>query len=179
MLCQDCHEKIANILFTQIVNNKKTVLHLCNECAQKRGIQITGEKKATDPINDFLAGMVDEEEAKQEGTDKLACATCGLTYKEFRQSGKLGCAECYATFNEPLKKLLRKIHGNTIHHGKQPAGVKAKAPEPEPDRGEDLEGLKKQLADAIKGEEFEKAAELRDRIKSAENKNNRNQKDKG
>jgi protein arginine kinase activator len=156
---------MATILFTQIVNNKKTVLHLCKECAQKRGLQ-TSQKNPLEPINDFLAGMVEEGEEQSEVTDALQCATCGLTYKEFRASGKLGCSQCYPTFDKPLKKLLRKIHGNTIHHGKLPA---RKSESRQSHR--QLEDLKKELAEAIKQEEFEKAADLRDQIKAFKKRN--------
>jgi protein arginine kinase activator len=162
-LCQECHEKIATILFTQIVNNTKTVLHLCKDCAHKKGIEI-GEKKGTNPVNDFLAGMVDDEESDRQGYDSLVCSACGLAYKEFRSSGKLGCGVCYRAFEAPLKKLLRKIHGNTMHHGKRPAMPEATVRS----TAESISDLKRELAQCVEREDFEKAAELRDRIKDLE-----------
>jgi protein arginine kinase activator len=43
-----------------------------------------------------------------------------LTYQEFAEKGFLGCQECYHTFADKLNPLLKRIHGNTQHSGKQP-----------------------------------------------------------
>jgi protein arginine kinase activator len=162
-LCHECHEKIATILFTQIVNNTKTVLQLCKDCAQKKGLEVS-EKKGVNPVNDFLAGMVEDEDGDKHGFDTLTCSNCGQSYKEFRTSGKLGCSVCYQAFTEPLKKLLRKIHGNTMHHGKQPARTTVTAKS----RVEVLRDLRQDLKKCIEREDFEKAAEIRDQIHLAE-----------
>ena len=48
-----------------------------------------------------------------------ACARCGATLQDFRESGRLGCAECYQAFEVPLRDLLRRLHGSTHHMGER------------------------------------------------------------
>jgi protein arginine kinase activator len=103
------------------------------------------------------------------------CPVCGMTKQEISNSGKLGCAECYITFIDDLRPLLRKIHGNCLHHGSVPeegnsrvelssdneaTGKMADVSKPT------VETLKIQMHEAIKREDFETAAAIRDRIKA-------------
>ncbi|MFQ6093808.1 MAG: UvrB/UvrC motif-containing protein [bacterium] len=163
MVCQDCHERPAVIVFTQIVKNEKTVLRLCKECAEKRGLQppFSGSDF---PIGDLLAGMAEEGgPAETEEIKKLKCAQCSLAYTDFKKSGRLGCSQCYETFAEGLKALLRKIHGSNQHLGKIPAFQEERYA-----LKRDIRKLREEINRAIKAEEFEKAAALRDRINEME-----------
>ena len=163
MLCQDCNENPAAIVFTQIVNNEKTILQLCKECAEKRGLQ-SPLGSANFPIGDLLAGMAEEEgKIETEEMKKRTCVQCGLTYADFKKAGRLGCSECYDTFIEGLKPLLRKIHGSNQHMGKIPVFEKEHV-----QRKKEIRKLREALKKAIKAEEFEKAAALRDRIHEME-----------
>lgn len=60
-----------------------------------------------------------------------------------------------------MTPLFRRIHGNINHTGKIPkrAGGRLKTVR-------ELETLKAELANAIKNEEYEKAAEIRDKIRA-------------
>ena len=99
------------------------------------------------------------------GVEGLRCNICGMTYRDFAKVGKLGCSKCYETFRDRLDPLLRRIHGTDRHVGKIPA----KTSEVVLLRRE-LESLKKDLALAVSREEYEKAAEIRDSIRSLERK---------
>jgi len=163
MLCQDCNENPAVIVFTQIINNEKTVLRLCKECAEKRGLQAP-LGSANFPISDLLAGMAEEEgKTETEEMKKRTCAQCGLSYTDFKKAGRLGCSECYETFTEGLKALLRKIHGSNQHLGKIPTFEKEHV-----ERKKEIRKLREALKKAIKAEEFEKAAAIRDRLHEME-----------
>jgi protein arginine kinase activator len=163
MLCQDCHERAAVIIFTQIINNEKTVLRLCKECAEKRGLQ-PPLANANFPLGNLLAGMAEEEgKGETEEMKALACSQCGLTYTDFKKTGRLGCSECYETFAVGLKPLLRKIHGSNQHLGKIPTFAREHV-----QWKKDIRKLRDSLRKAIKAEEFEKAAALRDRIREME-----------
>ena len=64
-----------------------------------------------------------------------------------------------------LDPLLRKIHsGNTTHTGKIPKRTGKNI-----NRKRKVSELKEKLQELIKTEEFEKAAEVRDKIRSLEN----------
>ena len=86
-----------------------------------------------------------------------------MHYSTFRETGRLGCADCYEAFGAKLKPLLRRIHGSTRHVGKLPAHDGAVVT---PQR--QVQRLHDELQRAGEREEFERAAEIRDRIKTLE-----------
>ncbi len=160
MLCDNCGEKEATFFYTETDkqgNEKK--YNLCAKCAEIKG----ASKKLTPSIAaQLLAGLL--EISTQEEGKGLVCSVCKLTYNEFRRNGRLGCAHCYTAFEENLESLLRKIHGTTKHSGKRP-GIRD---EKRTDLNERILGLKYRLEEAIKKEEYELAAQLRDKIKELE-----------
>ena len=94
-----------------------------------------------------------------------SCEFCGATLQDFRDTGRLGCAHCYATFEQHLRELLRRIHGAPHHTGKLYLPATPTSPE---DPARHIEILREQLRRAVDAENFEAAAELRDRIKALE-----------
>jgi len=120
MLCENCGEREAVIHLTQIQNSQVTTLHLCEPCAADKGVE-TGAAAAKFPLSDFLATLGKESaepaEAGSGGGADVACAACGATLKDFRQSGRLGCAACYTSFEPYLRDLLRRLHGSASHVG--------------------------------------------------------------
>lgn len=91
------------------------------------------------------------------------CQCCGSSFEDIAKTGKVGCAECYDVFYEELLPSIQRIHGRTAHTGKlaHSAGTEVKV------RNE-IAKYRAELEKAIKDQEFEKAAELRDRIKELE-----------
>ena len=75
----------------------------------------------------------------------------------------MGCNRCYEVFREHLEPTLRRIHGNTVHTGKLPKKGAGKIK-----LQRQIEQLKSELQAAVVNEQYEKAAELRDRIKELE-----------
>jgi protein arginine kinase activator len=83
---------------------------------------------------------------------------------DFRQTGRWGCARCYTAFETSMRELLRRVHGNSKH-----AGQPYQPPQPELDEHASILGeLKERLRRAIESEQFELAADLRDRIRVIE-----------
>ena len=157
MLCDNCGKQPAKIHYKEMKDNKVTEFHLCERCASEKGIQITPQKQSFSMSN-ILAGMADEV-----GSDMVKCPSCGLHYREFREAGRLGCSGCYEAFKEQLTPLLRRIHGSNVHAGKSPKSSQGAV-----QKRRELEALRIGLRRAIENEEFEKAAEIRDRIKELE-----------
>lgn len=167
MLCEECRERPATVHLTRIVNNQKAERHLCEACARDAGeIDFVMEPKFS--IHNLLAGLLDYEGSLPRGGVRLApaetrCDLCGQTYRDFTRTGRLGCNRCWDSFAEQLEPLLRRIHASTEHSGKVPGRssqrVKLKR---------ELKLLRARLDEAIKREEFEQAALLRDRIRAAE-----------
>lgn len=160
MLCEDCQEREATVHLTQITGDKKTVLNLCAKCAGKRGFH-NPLKSVPFPLGDFLSSMVDKAySGDPEAAKDLKCPGCGTDFKEFAKAGRLGCGKCYETFRTQIDDLLRKIHGANRHIGKLPLGS--------PEKMEPLmeeRRLQEELRRAVESENFEQAAQIRDRLR--------------
>ena len=117
MLCCICKEKEAKVHLTQIQGDKMQKVDLCEECAKHKGVN----DPAGFSLADLLLGLGASEELTQGGGDtELKCPKCGFTQADFKKTGRLGCAECYATFAEGLEGLLKTMHKGTRHVGKLP-----------------------------------------------------------
>ncbi len=165
MKCDICGRREATVHLTEVINDEVTKLHLCEQCAKEK----SEEMHSHFGLTDLLAGLMDMGPAIPEGRIKeeidVKCPGCGSTYFDFQKTGRLGCGKCYETFEKNLSELLRKIHGADKHVGKMPfkgEGVYRAQ--------QDLQRLKKELAQLVRNEEFEKAAMLRDRVKELEDK---------
>ncbi|MBI4542625.1 MAG: UvrB/UvrC motif-containing protein [Gemmatimonadetes bacterium] len=167
MLCEHCRERDAVVHLTQIVDNAVTTTHLCEPCAAAKGVE-TGAGVAKFPLGDFLATLGKSGPAEQaEAGSDIPCRFCGATLRDFRQSGRLGCARCYASFDAHLRDLLRRLHGSSQHVGEMYRLSSAAAPA-ESETQRRLGDLREQLRRAVDAENFELAAELRDRIRVLE-----------
>ena len=174
MTCDICGKKKATVHLTEIVDEQMSEMHLCEECARQKSSQMEQQFG----LADLLAGLSDPSKvpASKEGEKTaLKCSRCGLPYEDFRKFGRLGCGDCYMSFKEHLTGLLRKIHGSNKYLGKTPAIYQEKnktsvsqGATVELLPSEVLSDLKQQLHSAIAGEDFEKAAIIRDRIKNLE-----------
>jgi len=159
MLCDICHKNIATVHLTEIINDKVMEMHICQSCAKSK----TEELKEQFNISDLLGGLVDTVGVRKQDA-LLKCHFCGLTYADFKKKGRLGCAQCYGTFKIQLTPLLKKIHSSIHHSGKFPAQSAVKT-----SSEVKLRELKERLERAVKLEEFEEAAHLRDQIKKLTN----------
>jgi len=163
MQCDHCHERPAAIHLTQIVNNTVTTVHLCEQCAAEKGVQ-TSATVAKFPLSDFLATMGKGSMGSLPAGDTERCGFCGASLQDFRDTGRLGCPHCYETFEHHLRNLLRRLHGSSQHVGEvylTPIATSA-------DSQRMLLELREQLRRAVDAENFELAAELRDRIRVLE-----------
>ena len=170
MLCDECKKNEATIHFTRIVDNKVTKSHLCQECAREKGLFFPSLDEALFEgphlaLASLLAGLSDIGAPYALEKPKVArkCPNCKATYDDFRESGRMGCSECYRTFSKELLPLLRRLHGSVQHTGKVPlkkVGVGKK--------GKEITELRRELQKAIEKEEYEKAAVIRDKIKELE-----------
>lgn len=168
MTCQDCKKKEAVVHLTQIVNNKKTTLALCKDCAEKRGFHSPLDNVPF-PLAEILSGMAQHLPATTEegAKDTTACSRCGLTFQEFTRQGRFGCGDCYGAFRHRLETIMRKIHGASLHRGRTPVQATGAQGQEESAKVsiKEEERLRRELQKAIGDEEFERAAELRDKLK--------------
>lgn len=164
MLCENCNKNPATVHYTQIINGVKTEMHLCEACAKLKG---GFEFDTPFSVANFLSGILEPQIGfKQLKTyDQVVCKGCGMTFDEFKRTGRFGCSSCYNSFAEKLYPIFRRIHGNTKHIGKVPKKLGGDL-----SIKREIDKLKIELNVAIKNEEYEKAAKIRDRIKELEKK---------
>ena len=162
--CNQCGEQEGVIDLNHIEGSEVKTIHLCAKCAAEKGIQ-TAAALADTPLGGLLAALGETGLAAEPTPDEEAsCPRCGATLQDFRESGHLGCADCYTAFAEQLRELLRRLHGSAHHSGT--AYLPPGAPTPQPE--ETVEALRERLRRAIDSESFELAAELRDRLRERE-----------
>lgn len=166
--CERCHQRPATVHLTEIINNQKRTMRLCEQCAREVQEQSFGFLPQMN-LHSFLSGLLHSEFGTPVFGQAavvpagVSCPACGITEAQFAKRGLFGCAECYKAFGDRLETVLRRIHGTTAHTGKVPrrSGGKARLVN-------QLTNLKAKLKEAIAKEEFELAAQLRDRIRELE-----------
>jgi protein arginine kinase activator len=155
--CGRC-SKPAVLHITEIREGDVQALHLCEGCAKEylntSPAGPTPTTSSESPSGEAVT--VDEPEGR-------TCPNCGITFKEFRAQGRLGCAHDYVAFQEELFPLLENIHSETQHVGKVPK----RAPDAS-QRQFRLVKLRSRLRAAIEEEQYEEAAQLRDEIAAIE-----------
>ena len=159
MLCENCKKNIATTYLKQTVNGKSSEIILCSECASKLGVTQMASMSNFFDMDNMLPNFLERSSELSE----LRCPTCGILFSEISKNGKVGCADCYTTFSKRLMPALSGMYGNKKHVGKVPHSFKSR-------EKSECDVLKKQLEEAIASENFEKAAQLRDKIKEIENK---------
>jgi protein arginine kinase activator len=164
MSCDVCGSQEATVGYAEIVDGVLSTWRLCERCALARGIGST-MVPFVGPDPDVLIGLL-EDESGESSNDVGECPACGQTSEGFRRAGRLGCAECYSVFRDELRPLIRRIHGTTEHIGCAPVGSGGLH-----DRKAELRRLRGELRAAVRKENFEQAAELRDSINELERKN--------
>lgn len=158
MKCDDCGKNKAEYFLQKNVNNEFINLHLCKDCAEKKGLvsfSVFMETPLEDLVGSFLSAA-----KKDDSQDDAVCSSCGLTFKNLKDIGKLGCPKCYCELSRYLDPMLIKLHGTTRHRGKVPKNVLIENTE------EELKRLKRELKKAIQLEDFEKAAIIRDKLRN-------------
>ena len=162
--CTICQKSIATIhildLQDGVIAEQK---HLCPSCAESSGDVAPAakfgplKKLSTEILEDLVSGLKSPSEPSADPQSPV-CPACGLTAEDFRMRGRLGCPRCYETLHDALSSLLEKVHDGKTHVGRYP-GRTAKA-EPA-----NLADLRRRLADAIRDENYEDAAKLRDELR--------------
>ena len=163
MKCQYC-EKPATFHITELTEpSGPLVMHLCEEHAR---VHLQKEEASpTVSIAGVLAKQLQLGQSKQElaELDKKECPVCGISFFEFRNTGRLGCPYDYTHFDSDLQHLLTNIHDSTEHRGKHPRRAAASA-----DSQAQMIQLRREMEEAVEREDYERASEIRDQLKKFE-----------
>jgi protein arginine kinase activator len=162
MKCEICGLKDAVIHIRQIQKDLVHELHICEECAQEKGLM--REEDSDLPIANLLSGLLEGKDLTGAGEVKEACPKCGMKASEFRKQGKLGCPECFMAFDRDVRAIISQMAAKPRHTGKLARSLAV----PGDERAAVGEGLHEELREAVEREEYERAAMLRDRIRELE-----------
>jgi protein arginine kinase activator len=161
MKCEICGLKDAVIHIRQIQKDLVHELHICEDCAQEKGL--LKEEDSELPIANLLSGLLEGKEVAGAPDAKEACPQCGMKASEFRKQGKLGCTECFTTFERDVRSIVSQMAARPRHTGKLPLTLAA-----EPAGSVARDGLRDALHEAIEREDYEEAARLRDQLREME-----------
>lgn len=183
MLCDNCKKREANVKYSENINGRRKEMNLCEECSQKLGI---GKMDFSLPIDfsSFFGSFMDDFATSEfmpmlKELKTLRCNSCGNTFDEIANTGRLGCKDCYEVFEERLNPIIKKVQGADRHVGRIGKIIDQKIENKNQSQKEikknlenkevsQIEILKEDLKVAIQEERYEEAAKIRDEIKKLE-----------
>ena len=185
MLCDKCRKNEATNFYHENVNGKVRSMRLCAECA--KSLEESGDlpklnadkffedfdffdepffQNPVKTLNSLFSGFFGGEKALgsgnptgEEKTAEKKCEGCGSTLRDFATRGA-GCPKCFETFAEELAPTVSRAHGRTVHTGRAPAKFRDRI-----ETKRKIEALVEEQREAVKNEDFERAAEIRDELK--------------
>lgn len=158
--CRRC-SKSATLHITELRQGEATEIHLCETCAKDYLSQ--AEEVSTPDVDLQFDQLEENEQPETSEIDDRTCPNCGITFREFRTQGRLGCPHDYVEFESDLIPLIENIHGEIQHCGKLPR----RAPDSSRKQHQ-LIRLRSELKLAVEDEDYETAARLRDEIQEVE-----------
>jgi len=103
----------------------------------------------------------DEKEKLKDDEPEVFCSVCGISLKEISKTQKAGCAKCYQVFENVLSKKRQICFDGKKYSGKtyNPKLMSC-----------DIDYLQNELSIAVKNQDYERAASIRDNINDAKKK---------
>jgi protein arginine kinase activator len=172
MLCEKCNKNEATYFYHENVNGEERSYKLCQSCMEemKKSGELTRSHDFTsffddstflDPIKSFgslFESLFAPTQMLTRGEAK--CLGCGSTIPDIAKSGKAGCPECYNTFRREFSGIAGRIHGRREHTGRAPRKTSEKN-----EMKKRIAELEAEQTQAVKNENYERAAEIRDELK--------------
>ncbi len=177
MLCDNCNKNEATVHYTEVINGVKKERHLCSECMQEFDGGLDGEIPFSKLIRGILSAHLNNMAKEHNPMLHICCDKCGMTYSEFTKVGKFGCGECYNVFGPLILENIKKIQGNTTHVGRKYSKAQVELPDIGVDKIDvnmekdyKIAQLDEKLKAALKIEDYDEAARLRDEIRALRGK---------
>lgn len=178
MLCERCRIREANIQYTEVINGVKAEHNFCAQCARELDFgQYSAIFDGEFPLGKLLSGLLGAEMTtqRQDKRQQVVCPSCKTSYEEFVKNSCFGCADCYSVFDVLIGENIKQLQGSDSHKGKRPVYQK----EPtwgdgngnleengyHPSADEEIRSLDLRLREALRREEYEIAAQCRDKIR--------------
>ena len=160
MICQKCHKNLATARYAEVVDGKVTDLHLCVDCMKRYQDNVVTGFELTGPVS---KGGAPQSAPETPAAVVRVCRQCGTALRDVLRNGRVGCAQCYEVFSEQLDPILRGLHTSIRRRGK----TQNVSDQRERLRS-DLQAKRALLRSALKLENYEEAALLRDGVRALE-----------
>ena len=165
MTCDNCKKESAVVSIEQIINGKKIEQNLCYTCSLDYDIDPLAAPMMLSHIIKHMFFMnssgIKNPFGESIEDSNIKCENCETTLSEFKRQTKLGCYNCYEAFEKEIMKVFKNIQRSTSHVGKIPQKSESSIKIVRA-----IKTLEKEQEEAIKHEEYEQAAILRDRIRA-------------
>lgn len=181
MLCERCKIREANIQYTEVINGVITEHNFCAQCAKEMDFgQYSAIFDGDFPLGKLLSGLLGAEvpSQKQDKYQQIVCPVCGTSYDEFVKNSCFGCGDCYSVFDVLIHDNIKQLQGSDRHKGKKPVYQSNPLPKDMMDQDplredtleqntveEQMRAWDIKLKQALKQEEYEIAAQCRDKIR--------------
>lgn len=166
MFCDECKKNPASVHVNTVHNGIHTEKNLCSDCAMQYGLM----SFMPFSFGDLVPHAVLSEQ------DQIRCEHCGMTLSEFKRGGVVGCQDCYRYLRVGTEPILRRVQKGLLHTGRRPVGhdagklpMQSAAPKAEVAQNPHdsaVAELQRKMEAAVKEENFELAASLRDELRS-------------
>ena len=168
-LCNQCgkHLEKGKVFKIIDVKNNKMINEVlwCEQCGLTYVPDVVKQKSLPKPeiivitTPKQLMSVLLGKSIKNKLPNKKTCSMCGITESEILKHSRFGCPNCYKDFEETFLAASIQCQGGSTHHvGKQPKAIVQK----------NIASLQLKMREAIKEENYEEAARIRDRIKFLE-----------
>lgn len=168
-LCEACGMNPPTVHYVEVVGGEKRTRAVCDACLSDKGFVIDPGviQQAADHLVEHMQEIlgtgpaIDPLPTQPQSLVISACSGCGLSWDDFKENSRFGCAACYAHFQVEVDGVLERLHGATLHRGRIPKHAEERA-----DRRERSTEIRAELDDAIRSEDYERAARLRDALRT-------------
>lgn len=173
-ICQVCKQRPATCHLTEVGPNQEIAeLHICSGCIREHNLDLHHQPPAIAEILALAAGPSAAGDAPgihvnlsaaakaEAASGGPSCPTCGLELQEFVANNRFGCPDCYTTFDQTVVEMLSNLQDSDRHAGRTPH----QAGDERSQRLAERLDLRQRLDAAIADEAYERAAELRDRLR--------------
>lgn len=161
--CQRCGKRPATTHLTELSPaGGRAELHLCATCIQLMELHLEAGPPLIAGIIAGASGPAVSEPAEESAI--ADCPSCGMSFADFGNAKRFGCAQDYCAWEDRLIPLLEGYHGADRHIGRRPGQPGPASEIPDAQRSQ----LDQALRTAIAREDYETAAQVRDEIRQHE-----------
>ena len=159
MKCDICGSNRAVIHIQQIYDGTEINIKICEKCAREKGLTLDNQEIGKS-LKVLLSNFEQIKSVLDSKNEKRKCPVCGTELNVLKKKHEAGCPECYMEFEDYLKNFYKNTTGRSVHTGKNPGKVALIQR-----KIQNRARLEKELETAVRKEDYEKAAVLRDRIR--------------